>query len=60
MEKPVHVVLNLPESKDGKVSHSRRQYIAPKLINYGGIAELVQMNGGTGPDGGPIPPITFS
>ncbi|MEZ5308790.1 MAG: hypothetical protein R2684_16720 [Pyrinomonadaceae bacterium] len=37
-----------------------KEYSKPELTVYGGIAELVQANGGSGGDGNPLPPVSLT
>jgi hypothetical protein len=32
----------------------KRPYTAPRLVEYGSVSKLTQMNGGSGADGGPV------
>lgn len=36
----------------------KKDYFKPLLTHYGGIAELVKMLNGIGPDGNPVPPLS--
>lgn len=38
---------------ESKANDQKKSYHTPKLQRFGGLAELVQMSPGTGPDGNP-------